>query len=478
MTQVELVEDGPGAGPAPGGPRHGDAALRRVVRLLAPPAAALLAVSLLADAAAECTRAAAFAEVRGVLQPGQSVRPVWELGPRAELVLDGVVLDGTLVGALAGETTLTGFVGLDPDSGARRWEMAAAVPDDLRATELWAGCDGVDGLAVCFAYAWSGEAGGGEEWQAAWVLDPADGRPVRSWRPPDDAGMRIAGRSLVEYSGLDGEGRRTQVWSYPDRVRLTALDPATGAERWVWTSVAIDDLGEGPWDAWPLGDQTLVTRGARGWLVDDADGAARELPGVASVGSFAATRTGQVFQVRYAAVDHGSLLREDGTWAEVPGTVLALAVDDGSAPGLAYFRGRADDRADDRGTLASDATGAVRRWAPAEGELALLLDGVLVVADGTSVTALDALTGQVAWSVDLDTAATDLGADGTAVLVARDPATVSAFDLHDGRPLWERDALAAVEGPGVRWDDEQVRLGTAVARPVLVRADGSAVVLR
>lgn len=162
--------------------------------------------------------------------------------------------------------------------------------------------------------------------------------------------------------------------------------------------------------------------------------------------------------------------------AATEGTVVVVAVDDGSVPGLALTTGG--------GLRAWDARTGEERWrvtAPTQG--ALVLGGLVHVHDGFRVATLAAGTGEVRWEVtapelfhDDVAQVTGLATDGRRLLVAgvqraTGNARLVALDPADGVVVWRAD-LDGLGAPGDVAAVDGVLLGTGAQGTAVLASRG------
>ncbi len=541
MVEVELVGDEPpGAGPQPEPvaervPRALAAVVRsgrRAAAVVVPPAArawrrpatrwvalgvvaALVAVPV-ADASRERTRLAALAQIPGVLRPlhpGMTRLYTLDNDDGVQLT-SGTLVGGTVVSSLVPQRTstesdgATPVVGFDPATGKRRWSTvvpAVNLGGTITGTPL---CAAAAAVAVCVAQ----EEVAGAYPTSLWVLDPTDGRVLRSATVGEHGGAAAAGGELVVAQQVDGPDRAPASGPWAVTWRVSGEDAATGAVRWSWTSPPVDvaavaedqnlthdpadyassiytpqispapghdvvlNVGDDSWVLSP--DGAVRTHVARpgGWTVWEARGAVMRQP--ASAGDGAA---GPI-----------ELLRADGTWQAVKGEEMWLAVDDGSAPGVVLLAAQNDDGSAATVDAVDVRTGATL-WSVASPTTLYIANGVLFggrlyiatqnpdATDDSRVIAYDATTGTTVWSRPSGGSGL-LATDGT-VLVAPapdgSPNAVQAYALDDGRPLWQDDLRDAVSPQGVTSGTlAGVAALDVVRRLSAERPDGSITVLQ
>ena len=185
-------------------------------------------------------------------------------------------------------------------------------------------------------------------------------------------------------------------------------------------------------------------------------------------------RLGRAGACRHAGVDAvagparsppGILVTRDGTRTAVGERPARLAVDDGSAPDVVLLSDGED--AGEATLVGRDATSGEELWrlTGTSGEV-LLVDGVVHVAHGHEVRALDARTGESRWLADVGAPPVYLGTDGSLVVVVTADRT-----LRRARPgrrtARQRGRRRPAPGPrpGRRRPGERVRRAAARAVP-------------
>ncbi len=500
MSEVVLVEaydpDDEAAAPVPHPLRT--PAGRRVALV----AAAGLVGLLVADVAADQTRLAAIDAVPSAMRPfGSEPRPLWTLDEKGASILDlGFMIGGVLVGPVgspygwgADAEGVTGFVGLDPEDGTRLWEMPVAAPDaaDEPASIGW--CTPAGELALCTTQASDPTAS--TVATESWLLDPDDGAVLRSWTEDAYRSSAPVGGVLVEQSTWDAAGRTETTPDGADHVVVTATDPLTDETRWTWTSPSTTQVRGTWWTGNPTSSgQWLVTRGEHAWLFDEA-GLVRHVDDLVDGAYSDVARDGGLVEVVWrdgsmAGPDEAWYVPVDGKRVAIPGPPMWLQVDDGSAPGLLMLQGSRNGT----GFVAAvdAATGKVRWRVDVEATQAMLVGGRLVLLRALGLTALDAQTGEQLWVAESEGALRELSTDGEVALAARGDALLEAFALDDGRRVWERDLVPAAgragggggtggvgasAGEDARRPGAWLRMDTPLPYPVVVRPDGTAVVM-
>lgn len=542
MVEVELVGDEPpGAGPPPepvverlrralapavrGARRATGFVVPRAVRAWRRPAvrwialgvvAALVAVPVV-NASRERTRLAALARIPGILRPlhpGMTARYVLGAEDAGALIL-GTLVGGTLVSSPVTQGTATApggappLVGIDPATGERRWSTTVPPVDPAGVVEAAPACGAADDLAVCVAQ----ETVAGRHPTSLWVLDPSDGRVLRSATVGEHGSALVAGGQLVVARQVDGPDRAPASGPWAVTWQVTGQDAATGAVRWTWTSppvgvVAVaeeQNLDHDPADyAWWLyaprrsllpGDAAVLSVGDDRWVLS-ADGAVRTHLAGAGGWTVWEARGAVVREPAPTDVDNGAqgpleMLLADGRWQPVDGEEMWAVVDDGSAPGVVFLVSGDEVTSSATLTAVDSGTGAVLWSAPVPATMyavnGMVLGGRLYVAaqalnaaGENRVTAYDATTGAVAWTRQGPGAGL-LATDGTVLLAPGpdgSPNSVQAYALDDGRPLWQDDLRDAVYPAGVTPGNlSGVTALQAVPYLGAVRVDGSITVL-
>ena len=277
------------------------------------------------------------------------------------------------------------------------------------------------------------------------VLDARTGRRVadRAMDSDNSSVTTIGGDLVVAEVLSDG------------RAEVTRQDPVTGRARWTFrTAQPLRSPGVGPsWFDVSVQHGVIVAAGPVTWAFAPdgtvlgewhltggdlaVEGGWRLDVSVLPDGRFAVGESGGVGlrDAQYGTVSVSDA--RDGF--RIPGPVLQPVVDDGSAPGVLFTRPAY------RGGLAAldSATGRLLWEARAEpwGD-ALVLDARLVVVAARRLTAFDARSGHLLWSVDVPTGdhAQQVLTDGREILVPMfgtdRGAVLLAVDPADGRTRW------------------------------------------
>ncbi|MGY4643859.1 hypothetical protein [Cellulomonas sp. URHB0016] len=494
MLAVELAEPdglGPGAAPPSAAP-PGRPWLRRNARRLAVVGLGLAVVLVgtqTALDARERTRLGALARVPGVLSPvddGLEVRWRGDLAER-QVLQGGTVVDGTLVGVAETDPGTLELWGLDPATGEHRWATSVHLATPLMQAdggtpETWTTCSPLGDLAVCVAQQ-PGTASVTPD-MTVWVLDPADGRLVRTTTLPGRAGLTAAGRDIVTAvpARLDGStdwtGDAGQV-----RWTVTATDGATGRRTWTYTTPPVGAVGrrDGPHDGSRAAsldardDRVLLVADRHAWELG-TDGTLRRSVPLDDDSWVQLTRSGALVRSTYG--DQGAssaLLRDDGSWVQTSTVPLWLSVDDGSVPDLVLFA--AQSAAGITHLEARDGGTGTRVWrVPVRATSALLLDGRVFVGTSDGLRAIDAATGRSLWGVDLDHPVDELATDGRAVVTRGPGLSAEGYSVTDGRLLWRTDVLPTVSDSAT-WSGQQLVVSPRLPRLYVTLTDGTVAVL-
>ncbi|MBD7918691.1 PQQ-binding-like beta-propeller repeat protein [Cellulomonas sp. Sa3CUA2] len=466
---VELVEDDegvtggapPGGGSQPGtaaGDGEPAGAPHRTRRRLLVAGAVLLGLAVVFGVVAqgvvtsrERARMAAVAGLPGVLNPVDG--PVSAL--RSDADADAELLrasartpDGLFVASRETVDGTASVVAFDPADGAVAWEVeligpgsALDVLPDGEVVRSHGSCEtyGTEReLLVCLADNGVNVVGRGTLAQILptetrlVVLDARDGAVVNDLSSA--AGEPLASRSiavLADLVVLAGTGESTA------RVRALAADGTV---------------------AWQTSFPTTTTTayGARAELRATSDAVALLTPDALRLLDEAGETRQQVeltsdtrMEVApgYAVADtpQGTVVvRPDGI-QRAPGTWVRLTVDDGSAPGLVLT-------SDERGLHAWDVDGRAL-WTAVPTPTAysaVLLDGRVLIGNGTALDALDAGTGERMWSAPGLLPQSGTATDGRYVLVlapgpgGSTPDVLVALDAADGQRAWAVDLTEPV----------------------------------
>ncbi|GEK23348.1 hypothetical protein [Cellulomonas xylanilytica] len=226
------------------------------------------------------------------------------------------------------------------------------------------------------------------------------------------------------------------------RWTLTATDPATGDVQWRRRTPLVPEvhavrLGDrvvrSEADLTSDDDRVLLTDSGHAWLFG-ADGEPRGDVTVETDGWAELARAGTLVWAPWQAfaVPAGVLVTRDGTRTAVGERPARLAVDDGSADDVVLL---SDDEGAGEATLVGrDATSGEELWrlGGTSGE-PLLVDGVVHVAQGRDVRAVDARTGGTRWLAHVGAPPVYLGTDGSLVVVVTADRTLRGLGRADGR---------------------------------------------
>ena len=229
------------------------------------------------------------------------------------------------------------------------------------------------------------------------------------------------------------------------RWTLVATDPATGDVQWRRQTPLVPEvhavrLGDrvirSRADLTSDDDRVLLTDSGHAWLFG-ADGEPRGDVTVETDGWAELARADTLVWTPWQAfaVPAGILVTRDGTRTAVGERPARLAVDDGSAPDVVLLSGdrSGGDSLHDGLLVGRDATSGEELWrlTGTTGE-ALLVDGVVHVAQGREVRALDARTGESRWVADVGAPPVYVGTDGALVVVVTADRTLRGFDRAGG----------------------------------------------
>lgn len=450
--EVELVEGGLDLEidqpETPGAPREAWSA-RRLVRawplaLLVLVVAATYGVVALRERAAHERLLEVLADQPGfVADLSTPLRPLWTNG-------SGLVDLTTAVGDLGVGLTWTAeasaVVAIDLRTGVEQWRRPSA--EDL--STACVGTAEVEGRTVLVCQASSYGAGSDAGTPVVLEhLDPVTGEVIARGEPHAVHAAGVLDAGLVELVVEEGVTRLqhrlvdgTVVWD----TELIASEPAKGAPTWLY----VEDRFTGVL----AGTRVFVVDGA-GHVVLEHEFDVDRVPdlGVALdeiwLGTVEIVPQGG-FVVREDATNRVWVYGRDGTLraSSTGGGGAAASPDDGSL-GDVVVLGGAGVKVLDLGT--GEVVFEDPRWHVYRG---LVLDGVLVGADGVGARAIDPRSGEELWRVDR---VSDLhGTDGRAVLVTlrgEDGSYLAALDAATGQERWRvllpENAWAYVAHAGV-----------------------------
>ncbi|WP_456786734.1 outer membrane protein assembly factor BamB family protein [Cellulomonas sp. P5_C5] len=331
----------------------------------------------------------------------------------------------------------------DPDSGDVLWSVPFSLDDALppggrsEFPSVWVRCTTTtspDGpRAVCAAEVSPARPGGAVT--PLLVLDPESGTTLATTSlAPGSLWSVTAAHLVVATPQRDSAGAV--------RWTLTATDPATGDVQWRQRTPRVPEvhavrLGDrvirSAADLASDDDRVLLTDSGHAWLFG-ADGKSRGDVTVETDGWAELARAGTVVWSPWQAFafSAGVLVTRDGTRTPVAERPARLAVDDGSAPDVALLTDSED--AGLASLVGRDATTGEELWrlTGTTGQ-ALLVDGVVHVAQGRDVRALDARTGATHWVTHVDAPPVYLGTDGSLVVVVTADRTLRGLDRSDGK---------------------------------------------
>ncbi len=401
-------------------------------------AAAVTAMSMVAVVVQQGAVAADEAELAAL--PGRSVsldaplHEVWHL--------DDVWPMGWIGGDLLVSGDRSGVTQrIDPSTGAVRWSVpfggwCTPVGDDQREFYSGVGIPQLDGVRLaCQAM---GGSLGAEAGLGVVMLDTADGSTVPGPHLDGEAlGMVPVGRDVV-IATVTSDGR----------VLAARWSPDSGETPWSYTgTVPVIDRSSGYGLSW--GPGYLRVEGSPALLLDVATG--REL---ASEDDATTSDGGYIAATFELTLADGSVVRgsvgdaltfertaADGTALPAyPGWPIAVGVDDGSVPGLAFALSTNGD------VVAVDLPPGSTRWTiPGLGVVAVR-DGVVVLAQSTALSAYEIATRDQLWTVPIpaDQAVGQAVTDGRSVayLAQADPdgsppdrgLVLRVVDLRTGAP--------------------------------------------
>ena len=290
------------------------------------------------------------------------------------------------------------------------------------------------------------------------MLDPADGKLLAEREVEGGSGLTFTDDALVVAQPAAHE---------PGRWEVRATDAVSGAARWSWTTPPGDAAGTASLET--SEDRVVLAVGSHAWVLT-ASGEPVLDTALGTDSWLQPARAGVFVESTWTTSAYsGTLLLADGSRVPVDETAAWLAVDDGTAPDLLLTVGQAPGGADGL-TGRSARTGEPRWHVPGTIVTALLLDGTVYVATTNALVAVDAGTGHVRWSTEIDHLPQQLSTDGRYLLLPGPGVTLEAYTLTDGELAWTADLAHEVAGDR----DDRVRAGLPVglARPPAVRVDG------
>ncbi|WP_157453899.1 PQQ-binding-like beta-propeller repeat protein [Cellulomonas sp. Root485] len=409
-----------------------------------------LAVTQLVLDHREDARVAALAAIPGIVPPvDASIGVLWRAGPELAPVLQsGAVVDDRLVGGVQDASGNPVIVGLDPGTGAVAWRTPVDLPTPQptptsASPELWISCSAVphgeSQVAACVSQQF-GEEVRGIPPSSVWVIDPADGRLLADREVEGGWGLAFVDDSLVVAQPVpDATGR----WE------VGATDIVSGAARWTWTTprtvAARDEEPSGTASLQAFDDDLVLTVDAHAWVLSAAGEPGLDVQ-LDDSSWLERARSGVFIESTWTSSAYsGTLLLADGTRVPIDETAGWLAVDDGSAPDVLFTVGQAPGGADGLSGR-SAATGAVLWHVAGTIVTGLLLDGTVYVATTETLLAVDATTGDVLWTTEIDHMPQQLSTDGRYLLLPGPGVTLEAYTLSDGALAWTADLAQEVAG--------------------------------
>lgn len=418
-----------------------------------------LAVTQLVLDHREDARVAALADVPGVVPPvDASVGVLWVADPvLAQALQSGALVDGLVVGGTQDETGASMVLGLDPDTGAVAWRTPVDLPvprpgpDDV-APEVWISCTpvphGGSPVVGCVAQQYGEDVEGRIPPSLVWVLDPADGDLLADREVPGGWGLTFTDGALVVAQPVAEDGSPARRDAGAVRWEVTATDVVDGAHRWTWTSPVTDVLGreDGPEGATATGtaslqssdDHLVLGVDDHAWVLRTDGTPLLDVP--LDDGSWLQPARAGVF-IESTWTDSaysGTLLFPDGSRLPIDETASWLSVDDGSAPDVVLTVGQAPGGAD--GLSGRSASTGERLWhVPGTIVTSLLLDGTVYVATSDALVAVDAVSGEVRWTTEIDHMPQQLSTDGRYLLLPGTGLELAAYTMSDGVLAWTAD---------------------------------------
>jgi outer membrane protein assembly factor BamB len=290
---------------------------------------------------------------------------------------------------------------------------------------------------------------------SVWVLDPADGTLLADREVEGGWGLAFVDDALVVAQPVADDGRPARTDAGAVRWKVVATEVVTGATRWTWTAPLTDVVGreDGPEGATATGtaslqamdDHLVVVVDAHGWVLTVDGEPLLDVP-LDSASWLQPARAGVFIESRWTSAAYsGTLLLPDGTRVDIDETAGWLAVDDGTAPGVFFTVGQAPGGAD--GLSGRSARTGDRLWhLPGTIVTGLLLDGTVYVATSETLVAVDATSGEVLWTTEIDHMPEQLSTDGRYLLLPGPGVTLEAYLLTDGVLAWTADLAAEVGG--------------------------------
>ncbi|WNB85830.1 PQQ-binding-like beta-propeller repeat protein [Cellulomonas sp. ATA003] len=283
--------------------------------------------------------------------------------------------------------------------------------------------------------------GGGEG--TARVLDPATGDVDLTIALAAGDAWHVVDGDLVTI-GLDADGRAAagrwslttgeQQWAYHGAEAI-AVDASTGWGTWL----------DGRTVGLEVGDWSVTLDVGTG--VETAQGGGESLAGGGDAENVQRVELADGRVLVYGPTPSGDVRTtvhpaDGGEPATVPGIVPPLAVDDGSVPGAVVAIDVESTGPWGLGMVDLD-SGEWRWTSEAEGAGVAVLAGVVLVSDGSRVTALDARTGQTRWSSAPSSSPSfsgwEVATDGRRVLVLDGQGferELVARDVRTGERVW------------------------------------------
>jgi outer membrane protein assembly factor BamB len=358
---------------------------------------------------------------------------------------------GLLVGpAMPGPDRPVAVVAVDARTGAEAWR--ATIGDPLEgAGSIGVGCD-PDADPASTLWCTVTRTSGGTATTRLSAVDVAVRAVTDTRELSGVASAVVAGDRLVVAT------------STPEAVVVEGSDLRTGDSP--WRSEVPDPFASGG-DLGPQllvdGSHLLLHGGADAWSLDPRRGTVQARGTALHV-----TRGDLLIDTRDGSSTR--LLGVDGSGtATTEGAAAVIEPDDGSAPGVLVLDADGDDGRVLRGVDGESGRQLWERPSDAATRSALvLLDGRLYGTTGSTVWALDPVSGAELWSTDGgDARSSPLMTDGRSLLrvegeAATGDAVLAAYDLDDGERVWATplpDGIEQVEARHGRlfgWGGEQV----------------------